>query len=167
MKTFVGVICFLLICCTCASGQEKILVLIKKKNQAEKQFHEGKRLKVFTSDGNMYKGKFKVINDSSLCIAADTIRLTQITKIRVKTPSNIIPGAVIGGAGLLGSWLGITLIAESTTAAGYAKLFSLVFGLPITVVGILTTGTGILILVNGKKYSVKEWRFSVGNALSK
>ena len=145
------------------SGQEGVLLLSKKKNNTEKNISEGKRIKVVTVAGNMFRGNYSIAGDSSIAIDHDTIRLSEIERIRFKSSFNLITGGVITGAGVFGTALGINLMIETIPAGGYAAFFGIILGLPIAAAGILTTAAGVIVIFSGKKYMSTKWQFSIQN----
>ena len=144
-------------------GQKGVMKLTKKKNNTGKHINEGKRMKVITVTGSMFRGNFSIVNDSSIAIDHDTIRLSEIERIRFKSSANLISGGLITGAGVLGTALGLNLIIATAQADEYAAFFGIILGLPIAAVGIITSATGIVVIASGKKYTSTKWQYSIQN----
>jgi hypothetical protein len=161
MKTIPLLVLVILFLAMDVSGQGGVLILTKKKNNTEKHIREGKRIKVVTEAGNMFRGNFSIISDSCIAIDSDTIRLSEIERIRFKASANLISGGAITGVGVLGTVLGVNLMLETIPAGGYAALFGIIFGLPIATVGVLTTAAGVIVIVSGKKYTNVKWQYRI------
>lgn len=150
---------FLLLLCLQSSAQDK-LVLEKKKNSKEKFIPEGKKIKVYTDGAQApVKGNITIIDSANILIDQDTIALHEIQKIRVKSVAAQVLGGVLTGSGGLvtafGSWFMIELLSEG----GLPAIVGMVVGLPVTTVGVITTTTGVLFIVIGKKYKRHKWDY--------
>jgi hypothetical protein len=144
-----------------AFGQQDQLVLKKKSREKEKVFTEGKTLKVITTNNRVLKGKFEAVNDSLLAINQDTIVLSDIAKIRTKSPGGKITGAILSGGGGLITVSGLLLIVTTFAEGGLAPIVGVFIGIPLTVVGILITTSGVLFLTIGKKYKREKWDYRI------
>ena len=165
MKTIPLLVLMILFLAMDVSGQEGVLILTKKKNNTEKHISEGKKIKIVTEAGNMFRGNFSIVSDSCIAIDADTIRLSEIERIRFKASANLISGVAITGVGVLGTALGVNLMLETIPAGGYAAVFGIILGLPLASVGVLTTAAGVIVIVSGKKYISAKWQYRIQNSL--
>jgi len=161
MKTIPLIVLVILFLALDVYGQEGVLILTKKKNNTERHVNEGKRIRVVTETGYLYRGHYRIISDSCIAINVDTIRLSEVKSIRFKSSFNFITGSVITGAGVFGTALGVNLMIETIPAGGYAALFGLILGLPLATVGVLTTAAGVFVIFSGKKHSSARWQYRI------
>ena len=161
MKTFALITFVLLLLHYEVSGQGSALILVKTKNGFERAYKEGKMVKAVLMNGEVFKGIMAVVNDSCITLGTDTIRLSQVERFRIKSSSNFISGTLIIGAGVLGTVIGVNLIAGGAAAGEYAAFFGMLFGLPMATVGVMTAGAGLAVILAGKKYTRHKWQFSV------
>jgi len=161
MKKIYFITLALLFLLTDVSGQGSALILTKRKNGVERTYYDGKTVKALMMNGEVFKGNLAIVNATYIAIGPDTIKLSEVERLRIRTDANYIFGGLITGAGVLGTTLGIALITESSTVGGYAAFFGIVFGLPIATVGVLVAGTGLVVILAGKKYTRYKWQYSV------
>lgn len=62
-------------------GQQKELIAFNTKKQKEKVFKENKKIKVYTINNMIYKGKYEVIDNQTIKIKKQAIQLNEIEKI--------------------------------------------------------------------------------------
>lgn len=103
-------------------AQEKGLELSHKKGKRVKFLKENRRVKVFTEDGNKYKGRFTIIDNETIEIKGNRINIGDIEVIRKKDLGvSILKGTALGfgsflivvGLASTGGGLGATLVATS------------------------------------------------------
>lgn len=58
------------------------LLLKNEKSSTEKVIKEGKRIRLKTTNGKKIKGRYIILNDSTIFIKKDTLALSQIVKIK-------------------------------------------------------------------------------------
>ena len=160
MKKLILITIALLVLCIDATGQGSALILVKTKNGVERSYYDGKIVKAVLLNGAAFKGTLTVLNDSCIKLGPDTIRLSQVERFRIKSTANFISGGLIIGAGMLGTAIGINMIAESAAAGGYAAFFGGLFGLSLASVGVMAAGTGLVVILAGKKYTRYKWQYS-------
>ncbi len=161
MKKLAFITIALLVLSIDVSGQGSALILVKTKNGVERTYYEGKKVKAVLMNGEAFKGTLTIVNDSCITLGADTIRLSQVERFRIKSTANFISGGLIIGAGILGTAIGIKIITESAAAGGYAAFFGVLFSLPLATVGIMAAGAGLAIILAGKKYTRLQWQYSI------
>jgi hypothetical protein len=161
MKTTTLIICIIICSIVNGFGQNDVLVLKKKMNGKEKIIREGKRIKTITNSDRILKGKFEIINDSSLVIKSDTLDVSDIVKIRTKSIASYITGGLLTGGGGLITTLGSLLVSQASSEGFMLAFFYVVIGLPVIGVGVMTTIGGVLVLTIGKIYTNKKWDFGI------
>jgi len=144
-------------------AQNEELVIRNKKSGKEKTVSEQKTIKLFLNDLSVNKGPLEIIDNSSVVIGGDTVKLTNIQKIRTKSLASQITGGVV------------TFLGSATTALGtyifvdllfihpgfFEAIVGVVLGIPIAATGIIITGTGLAVLLIGKKYPADKWDYSI------
>ncbi|MGC6470356.1 MAG: hypothetical protein ACON4E_03690 [Flavobacteriales bacterium] len=58
------------------------ILLKNKKSGLEKPIKEGKRIRLKTTNDKKIKGRFTILNDSTIFIKKDTLALSEIVKIK-------------------------------------------------------------------------------------
>lgn len=142
-------------------SQENVLLLQKKSSSKEKVINEGKKIRVYTTDDNILKGKITIHGDSALVFNGDTVLLEDIAKIRTKSLATQIFGGTLAGLGGLTTLAGGMIWAQAMADGGWAVLVGVMFGIPVTSVGVLATTTGVIFLTVGKKYRSKKWDYRI------
>jgi hypothetical protein len=158
MKLFALLMIFSLVIVSMLHGQEGQLVLTNKKTHIERALQPGKKIKVYTSENYFEKGRFSVIDSSSIAIGKVTIPLSDIVNVQAVTwdsrPSGIILTA-LGGLILIGT-TDILIGPTDDKAYGAAALLFIIDA------GI--TYAGINKLVAGKNYRTKHWDYTIRNS---
>ena len=164
MKTFALITFVLLLLHYEVSGQGSALILVKTKNGFERTFKEGKMVKAVLMNSKVFKGIMAVVNDSCITLGTDTIRLSQVERFRIKSSANFISGTLIIGAGMLGTAIGVNMIAGGVAAGEYAAFLGILLGLHLATVGVMAAGAGLAVILAGKKYTRYKWQFKVNQA---
>jgi hypothetical protein len=142
------------------SGQE--LVLTKNKSGKEKIIKQGKKIKVWTNAGVVYKGFFSLKNDSIVFPGEGIIAIKDIKMIAKKTTGvKIAGGSLTGIGGITTIGLGIATI-QMLAEGGFATL-GLIFVVPLEAISVGVTITGVTILKNGRRFKKKKWDYSIRN----
>ena len=137
------------------SCQNEVLVLIKKKNNKEKTIQQGKKIKVYTKDDNVIKGKLTFENDSQLYVNEELIDIYDIKSINKTSLCMKIAGSgltTIGGG--FATLFGIGIV-QTITEGGFTYLITMIL-IPPTVAAILVAGTGVVFMVAGKTYKSEK-----------
>ena len=120
---------------------------------------EGSKICVITN-GEKYRGNFKVLSDKAILISSDTILVSQIQELRAQTSSSqiggialVVPGSIIGGLGLVGIGVGI--------AEGGYGLIAAILVTPIAGIAIFGAIKGVQLLSRGKKFSSSKWKYTI------
>lgn len=149
-----------LICFLSTLYGQKALVLTKKRNGKEKIISNKAKLKVWTKSGNVYKG-FYTIKRDSLCIAdTHTISLDNIETIGKKGLGlNILGGGLSGIGGFATFGLGIA--TYNILSEGGLTLLALIVAVPMDIVAVSVTTTGVLMLLNGRRFNSIKWSYGI------
>lgn len=140
--------CLALISCVSFS-QTNVITLEKIKSQRQVHIKENKRIKIVTTDGTKYVGKFSVIDERTIKIRETLIDLDSIATIQKKSifysiirPILIIEGSSIVVMGVVGA-----------AAGGYGFVFALAFipvGTPMALLPLLES-----------KHKNNEWIYKI------
>jgi hypothetical protein len=144
-------------------GQDKVLLLTKKKNQKEKTIEEGRKMKVYTNKGSVFHERFHVISDSLIVLKNDTVALSEIEKIRSKSTASKVVGGIFAGSGGIVTIFGSMILIEMVSEGGLTALVGMILGVPVTATGVIVATTGALFLTIGKKYKQNKWEFRIKN----
>jgi hypothetical protein len=156
MKTIFLLISFSLMAIFNSHGQDKELLLTKKKNQKEKTIEAGKKIKVYRNDGTVFHDRYSILSDSMIVLGNDTVALSEIEKIRTKSTASKVAGGIFAGTGGMVTILGSAILIEMVSEGGIAALVGVILGVPVTTVGVIVASTGALFLTVGKKYKKKQ-----------
>ncbi len=141
-------------------AQRPVLLMQKIKNGKEKVVRQATKIKVKDREGNEYKGRLAIVDDSVLVISGVGIPISDIVEVRkVSLGSKILGGVLAGTAGLFtayGAYGIIVLVSEG----GLGSVFAIILAIPVVLAALLT-GSGILIMSSGKRYKNSKWKFSI------
>lgn len=135
---------------TLVFSQEKGIVLKDKKTDEVEFLKENKRIKVFTTDGTNYVGRFKIIDDNTIEIDGEKITLDAIMKIKRRS----VTSATIETTFYV---LGGIIVAACIVAAATDPLFLIVIPVSFPLIGV-----GLLIPALEENHKVKRWQYSIG-----
>ncbi len=141
-------------------AQQQVLVISRVDNGKEKIIKQGTIIKAADREGNWYKGRFAILQDSLLVIEGKGVPLSQIVEIRKATLGiKILGGALSTLAGvstIFGGYAIVRLLAEG----GLGVLLAAILVVPVTITALLT-GAGFLIMNWGKRYKMPKWEFRI------
>ena len=134
-------------------AQQKTLSLHKINTERTITLLENQRIRVKTIQGEVYKGKFTIIDDNTIAIKNDTIALNTIYKIRKQSfvSGTIATVIKIGGGAIL---------AEGLAFAVQGGLASVV-GVIIIPVGAAIGSIGFI--VNGSDHKSPLWEYKIAS----
>jgi hypothetical protein len=135
-------------------SQEKGILLQKKDAERTDFLIENKRIKVVTTDGNSFYGRFSIIDDKTISINKTLIPLTSIVKIKRKSLTSTITSPIV-------CTLGVIFILGGTGVAALGGGFSIV-GL-----GLMSSGFTLpLLALNSNKHPKNQWQYAIGEIQS-
>ena len=149
MKTILFVL-FLVLPLVSIIAQEKGILLQKKDSERTDFLVEHKRIKVVTTDGRSFFGRFSIINDKTISINNTLIPLASIEKIKRKSLTSTITSPVV-------CTLGIILILGGTAVA--------VLGGTEAIVGLGLVSSGFtlpLIALISNRHPKNQWEYTIG-----
>ena len=159
MKRILLLFCIICFCST-VFGQE--LVLTKTKNGKEKNVKQGKKIKVWTNTGDIYKGFFTIKNDSLLIPGEGTISINDIEMIGKKSMGLVIAGGALAGIGGFATF-GMGIATVNILIDGGLALLALIVAIPMDAIAITVGTTGVIILTNGRKFKKTKWDYAIRN----
>lgn len=131
-------------------AQEKGILLQKKDSERTDFLVEHKRIKVVTTDGRSFFGRFSIIDDKTFSINNTLIPIDSIEKIKRKSLTSTITTPVICS-------LGIIFILGGTAVAATGGSEAIV-GL-----GLISSGFTLpLIALISNRHPKNQWEFSIG-----
>ena len=139
-------------------GQNGELVLKKKSTGREVVVREGRRLKVFSNNYKI-KGKFTVVNDSVFAVGTDTLKLTEVDCVVLKSFPKMVTGAFATTVGGIILWDGVYFTAS--TSSGYLAPVAIAVGIPMIGLGGAITTVGGFVMLRGKRYWTEWWQLSI------
>lgn len=128
--------CLILVSCV-SVAQTNQIVLENKKTQKKLLITENKRIKVVTTDGKKYVGKFSIIDDTTIKIDENSIALDSIATIQKRSVFSSIARPVLivlGTVSLVGAIAGATY-------GGYGYIATLILapiGTPMVLIPLLS-----------------------------
>jgi hypothetical protein len=151
----------LIFCLNIASySQNDALILTKKKNGKDKTIKQGKKIKIWTNAGEVYKGNFLIKEDSLVILRQGCVAINDIVMVSKKsTGIKILGGSLAGIGGITSVAFGI-VTADIINTGGFAMV-ALIIVLPIEAVAILGTTTGVIVLTTGKKFKKTKWNYEI------
>jgi hypothetical protein len=131
-------------------AQEKGILLKQKGAEKTDYLVEHKRIKVITTDGKCFYGRFSIIDDKTISINNTLIPLTVIEKIKRKSLAATITAPIV-------CTLGVILILGGTGVAVLGGGFAIV-GL-----GMISSGFTIpLVTLISNKHPKNQWEYATG-----
>ena len=150
MKTILFVL-FLVLPLVSIIAQEKGILLQKKDSERTDFLVEHKRIKVVTTDGRSFFGRFSIIDDKTISINNTLIALASIEKIKRKSLTSTITTPVV-------CTLGIILILGGTAVAVLGGTSAIV-GL-----GLISSGFTLpLIALISNRHPKNQWEYTIGD----
>lgn len=132
-------------------AQEKGLKLTHKQKDRLKFLKENRRIKVFTKDGNKYKGRFSIIDSETIEIKGEKIDLANISVIRKKDIGTSITKVVGLGIGTS------VIIASAVSSNIFTILIGTTFGIGFDILALAVPEIAIGELDN------QRWSYSTIN----
>ena len=150
MKTILFVL-FLVLPLVSIIAQEKGILLQKKDSERTDFLAEHKRIKVVTTDGRSFFGRFSIIDDKTISINNTLIALASIEKIKRKSLTSTITSPVVCA-------LGVILILGGTAVAVLGGTSAIV-GL-----GLISSGFTLpLIALISNRHPKNQWEYTIGD----
>ena len=150
MKTILFVL-FLVLPLVSVIAQEKGILLQKKDSERTDFLVEHKRIKVVTTDGRSFFGRFSIIDDKTISINTTLIPLASIEKIKRKSLTSTITSPVV-------CVLGVILILGGTAVAVLGGTSAIV-GL-----GLISSGFTLpLIALISNRHPKNQWEYTMGD----
>ena len=143
-----------------AYTQVHALKLTKIKNgeiKRTKIYEEGERISLRTKDGEKYKGKFTVVDQTKIAVGDNEIPIEEIYKIRLSGDGKVILGTILLTAG----WGAIAL----STVYLFAEIFTLgiaeyAYTETLFLIGSASYGGGLYLLLSNSPKS-KNWKIEI------
>lgn len=148
LSKIVSLFCLILVSCV-SVAQTNQIVLENKKTQKKVRITENKRIKVVTTDGKKYVGKFSIIDDTTIKIDENSIALDSIATIQKRSVFSSIARPVLI---VLGT---VSLVGAIAGAAygGYGYIATLIL-VPI--------GTPmVLIPLSANRHKNENWSYTI------
>lgn len=150
MKTILFVL-FLVLPLVSIIAQEKGILLQKKDSERTDFLVEHKRIKVVTTDGRSFFGRFSIIDDKTISINNTLIALASIEKIKRKSLTSTITSPIV-------CTLGVILILGGTAVAVLGGTSAIV-GL-----GLISSGFTLpLIALISNRHPKNQWEYTIGD----
>jgi hypothetical protein len=150
MKTILFVL-FLVLPLVSIIAQEKGILLQKKDSERTYFLVEHKRIKVVTTDGRSFFGRFSIIDDKTISINNTLIALASIEKIKRKSLTSTITSPVV-------CTLGVILILGGTAVAVLGGTSAIV-GL-----GLISSGFTLpVIALISNRHPKNQWEYTIGD----
>ncbi len=131
-------------------AQEKGILLKQKDAEKTDYLVEHKRVKVITTDGKCFYGRFSIIDNNTISINNTLIPLTSIEKIKRKSLTATITAPLVCTAGVI-----LILGGTGVTAVGG--------GLTIVGLGMISSGFAIpLLALISNKHPKNQWEYAIG-----
>ena len=132
-------------------AQEKGILLQKKDSDRTDFLVEHKRIKVVTTDGRSFFGRFSIIDDKTISINNTSIPLASIEKIKRKSLTSTITSPVV-------CTLGVILILGGTAVTA--------IGGGISIVGVYLVSSGFtlpLIALISNRHPKNQWEYAISD----
>ena len=137
-------------------SQERGIELIKKNNSKRIEFlKEHKRIKVKTTDGKTYNGRFTIIDNKTIMINKITLTLDSIVKIKNQALFGTIVSKVLISIGVI--TIGGIAISTAVKPSGNDGIGVAVLG----VSGILVGGSGAIIPLSKESHKIEKWEYKI------
>lgn len=149
MKNKICLFVFVSLFTVLSFSQHNKIVLEHLKSSQTKEIKENKRIKIKTTDGEIYYGRFKIIDEETVEIKNKAIPLDSITELTRKSLFGKIANPVFITIGTLG------LIAATVGAAAGG------YGFIITVISLPPSIPLVLIPAISNKHKIEKWGYSI------
>jgi len=160
MKTYLLSIILILYAVYNVSCQQDLLLIKHKDNEKERLIREGNNIRVHTKD-QVLKGKFEIVNDSVIRISGNNILLPEIQKIRTKSLASKIAGGTLTGVGTIFLGTGTYIFLNFINDDNWVSIIGIVIAIPIAMVGVIFTTSGLMLATIGKNYRHELWNYGV------
>jgi hypothetical protein len=143
-------IAFLVFSMSHSFAQEKFIQLTKDETGKVKLFKENKRVKVKTLDGKKFIGKFSIVNESTISIKGNEIKIENIERIKSRSVGAGIVGTVLTVTGYVGLGVSAIIVIVDPSNALKAAVISLAVG-----------GSGIFINEFVATHKSSKWSYKI------
>ena len=141
-------------------AQEKALEMSKPGTDKVRIFKENKRVKVKTTEGGKYIGRFQIVDDKTIEIDGNLIPLNMVSNIKSRSIVAGIAGTLLILVGIITIGYGNILILISHLTFGLTISPSV--GAFVGLTGIAITASGIFFNEFAKNYRhKKEWTYRI------
>lgn len=135
--------------------------IILKKGNKTKSIQENSPITIISKEDCQYNGNFIVINDSSIRVKDDSIDLSDIKVIYIKTNKINIWSASITGVGGFYTILSSVFVINTIKTGGIAMIIGIMGGVPMIVISGTITTFGIVRLIKGKRFNNPKWTYYI------
>ena len=143
-------------------SQNEVLILTKKKNGKYKTLEQGKKIKIWTNTGEVYKGNFTIKEDSIVILGQGCVSLNDIEIIsKNSTGRKILGGLIAVYGGFISAAFGYAaMIGVVSLQEGFTILAPITLVSSIAVTSIVIT-KGVKTLTTGKKFKKTKWNYEI------
>jgi hypothetical protein len=150
MKTIISLVFCLLATFFSTNAQEMSILVQNKNSEKSIYLEQNKRIKVVTTDGRRYFGRFTVVDDKTISINNTLISLTSIEKIKRKSLVSTIATPIV-------CYVAVYLILGGTAVAAIGGRSFAPIGL-----GLISTGFALPpIALISNKHPKDQWRYTL------
>lgn len=150
MKNILISLLFSLFSTTVLFSQEQGIVLEKKNSERIDFLKENKRIKVITTDGSVFYGRFSIVDENTIAINNSTIALNSVIKIKRKSLTSLIGSPVVPLIGVI-FILGGTAVADTGGSGAIAGVGLLSSGFAMTLASLISN-----------KHEKEKWEYKIG-----
>ncbi len=147
MKTTLKILVVFLLASNLAFSQERGIILTNKTDKDVEFYQENKRVKITTKDNKKHFGRIVIVDDNTISIDNQNIKIENIIKIKshsVLSTILTVPFIFIGSVAIIGG-----------TVAGGIGAIVLIPG------GAIFTGFGLLITAVGNNHKVNNYTYQI------
>ena len=142
---------FLLLSLFSVFAQEKGIVLKNKDAEKADYLVEHKRIKVVTTDGKCFYGRFSIIDNNTISISNTLIPLSSIEKIKRKSLVSTITSPLV-------CIVGVYLVLGGTAVVAIGGRSFALLG-----VGLISSGFTLpLVALISNKHPKNQWEYTIG-----
>ncbi|MBI9039205.1 MAG: hypothetical protein JEY97_13810 [Bacteroidales bacterium] len=142
-------------------SQNEVLILTKKRNGKVKTIKQGKRIKVFTNTGEVYKGKFTIKEDSLVIRGKSCVSINDVEIISKNSKGRKILGSlIVVFGGFISLTFGYGAIYAVVSGGGGPFLFSIALVSAISV-PIFVVTKGVQMHTTGRKFKKTKWKYEI------
>ncbi len=107
-------------------SQQQVIVVSKNDSQQSIIINENKRIKIETNSGQIYSGKFSIIDQNTILINSISIPINSIVSIQKKSIASLIltPIIVATGVVLVMGGVGVAFLGGIKSIIGVGMIFS-------------------------------------------